>query len=143
MFKTIVVGTDGSETADRAVERTAELARLTGARVHVVSAWAPVHLRVGGGNPAEADEWALSSDSQVDGVLQRTMARLRGEGLDSNDHAPRGDPADGIVEVAKREEADLIVLGSMGMRGKRRLLGSVPNKVSHHAPCDVLIVQTG
>ena len=71
------------------------------------------------------------------------MARLRGEGLDIDDHAPKGDPADGIVEVAKREEADLIVLGSMGMRGKRRLLGSVPNKVSHHAPCDVLIVQTG
>ena len=68
MFKTIVVGTDGSETADRAVARTAELARLTGARVHVVSAWAPAHLRVGGGNPAEADEWALSSDSQVEGV---------------------------------------------------------------------------
>ena len=142
MFKTIVVGTDGSETAERAVARTAELARLTGARVHVVSAWAPAALRVGGGTVAEADEWALGSDAQVDGVLQRTVAQFRGDGLEADDHAPKGDPADGIIEVAKREQADLIVLGSMGMQGKRRLLGSIPNKVSHHAPCDVLIVQT-
>jgi len=143
MFKTIVVGTDGSETADRAVGRTAELARLTGARVHVVSAWAPAPLRVGADAVAEASEWALGSDAQVDGVLQRTVARLRGEGLEIEDHAPKGDPADRIVEVARHEQADLIVLGSKGMQGRRRVLGSVPNKVSHHAPCDLLIVHTG
>jgi nucleotide-binding universal stress UspA family protein len=57
-------------------------------------------------------------------------------------HAPKGDPADSLIAAAREHDADVIVLGSRGMRGARRVLGSVPNKVSHHAPCDVLIVQT-
>jgi nucleotide-binding universal stress UspA family protein len=57
--------------------------------------------------------------------------------------AREGDPADAILDVAEEREADLIVIGHKGMTGARRfLLGSVPNKVSHHAPCSVLIVRT-
>ena len=140
MFKTIVVGTDGTDTADRAVARAAELAALTGARLHVVSAYRPAPVRVGDGSVAE--DYAVGSDYGADAVLQRTVARLRGDGISVDEHAPKGDPADGVVAVATRENADLIVIGSKGMQGKRRLLGSVPNKVSHQAPCDVLIVKT-
>jgi nucleotide-binding universal stress UspA family protein len=142
MFKTIVVGTDGSETADRAVNRAADLAALTGAELHMVSAYRPAPVRVGDGSVAEAADWSVGGDYKADAALQRTIARLRGKGVSIKEHAPKGDPADGIVAVAVGENADLIVLGSKGMRGKGRLLGSVPNKVSHQAPCDLLIVYT-
>jgi nucleotide-binding universal stress UspA family protein len=139
MFNTIVVGTDGSATADIAVARAAEIARLTGARLHVVSAYTPSAARV---SEDTAGEYALAPDFKVDAVLTGTLDRLRVEGVEVKAHSPRGDPGDAIVEVAVQESADLIVLGSRGMQGARRILGSVPNKVSHNAPCDLLIVQT-
>jgi nucleotide-binding universal stress UspA family protein len=142
MFKTIVVGTDGSDTADRAVNRAAELAALTGAGLHLVSAYRQAPVRVGDGSVAEAADWSVGSDYKADAALQRTIARLRDKGISIDEHAPEGDPADGILAVAVRENADLIVLGNKGMHGKGRLLGSVPNKVSHQAPCDLLIVHT-
>ncbi len=140
MFKTIVVGTDGSSTADIAVTRGAELARLTGASLHVVSAYTPTPARVVG--EKASGEYSIGPDYKVDAVLAGTVARLRAEGIDISTHGPKGDPADAIVEVAVREGADLIVLGSKGMQGARRILGSIPNKVSHSSPCDLLIVQT-
>ena len=99
-------------------------------------------MRVAGDPAPEASDWSIGSDYKVDSVLQSTIARLSGEGIEIAQHAPKGDPADGIIEVATREQADLIVLGSKGMQGARRVLGSVPNKVSHHAPCDLMIVNT-
>jgi nucleotide-binding universal stress UspA family protein len=139
MFNTIVVGTDGSPTADIAVTRAAELTKLAGANLHVVSAYTPSAARVGAD---AAEEFAVGPDFKVDAVLSGTLDRLRAEGVEVKPHSPKGDPADAIVEVAVQEGADLIVLGSRGMQGARRILGSVPNKVSHNAPCDVLIVQT-
>ncbi len=143
MFSSIVVGTDGSETADRALTRALDMARLTGARLHVVSAYAPTPARLTGGAPAtEAAEWSVGPDFEVQAVLDRAVGRARGEDLEIEVHAPKGDPSDAILAVAAEAGADLIVLGSRGMQGARRVLGSVPNKVSHRAPCDVLIVQT-
>lgn len=144
MFSSIVVGTDGSDTADRALTRALEMARLTGARLFVVSAYAPAAARVTGGAPAaEAAEWSVGADFEVEGVLDRAMRRARSEGVEVEGRAPKGDPADAILAVASETGADLIVLGSRGMQGARRVLGSVPNKVSHRAQCDTLIVQTG
>jgi nucleotide-binding universal stress UspA family protein len=143
MFKSIVVGTDGSETAEIALRRAVELAGLSGAKLHVVSAYEPAPARVGGNQPvAEAAEWSVGSDFKVDAVLQRAQDTARGGKIEVEVHAPKGDAADSLIETAKELDADLIVLGSRGMRGARRVLGSVPNKVSHHAPCDVLIVHT-
>ncbi len=142
MFKTIVVGTDGSETADLAVNRAAELASLTGAEIHLVSAYRQAPMHVADGSVAEAADWSVGGDYKADAALQSTIARLRGKSISIDEHSPKGDPADAIVAVAVRENADLIVLGSKGMHGKGRLLGSVPNKVSHQAPCDLLIVYT-
>jgi nucleotide-binding universal stress UspA family protein len=143
MFKSIVVGTDGSETADIALRRAIELAALTGGKLHVVSAYEPSPARVGGNRPvAEAAEWSVGSDFKVEAVLQRAQDEAQSGSIDFEVHAPKGDAADSLIAAAKEHDADVIVLGSRGMRGARRVLGSVPNKVSHHAPCDVLIVQT-
>jgi nucleotide-binding universal stress UspA family protein len=143
MFKSIVVGTDGSETAEIALRRAVELAGLSGAKLHIVSAYEPAPARVGGNRPvAEAAEWSVGSDFKVDAVLQRAQETARGGEIEVETHSPKGDAADALIETATALDADLIVLGSRGMRGARRVLGSVPNKVSHHAPCDVLIVHT-
>jgi nucleotide-binding universal stress UspA family protein len=143
MFSSIVVGTDGSDTAEIALRRALDLARLTGAKLHVVSAYEPTPARVGGNKPvAEAAEWSVGSDFKVEAVLQRARDTASGGSVDIEVHAPKGDAADSLIKTAKEQDADLIVLGSRGMQGARRVLGSVPNKVSHHAPCDVLIVQT-
>jgi nucleotide-binding universal stress UspA family protein len=137
MYGTIVVGTDGSETADRAVARAAQLAEQCGATLHVVSAYEPAAAHVG----ADAAEFTISSDFKADAALSRT-SDLAPSSVEVKTHSPSGDPADALRKVAQREGADVIVLGNRGMHGARRLLGSVPNKVSHHAPCDVLIVRT-
>ena len=143
MFKSIVVGTNGTETADKAVTRAVELAKLTGATLHVVSAYEPAPAHVGGSRPpAEAAEWAITPHFKVDAVLERATDIAKGGGVEIELHGPKGDAASAIVGVAEETKADLIVLGSKGMQGARRVLGSVPNKVSHRAPCDVLIVQT-
>jgi nucleotide-binding universal stress UspA family protein len=143
MFKSIVVGTNGTDTADIAVSRAVELAKLTGATLHVVSAYEPAPARVGGSQPpAEAAEWAITPHFKVDAVLDRATDIAKGGGIEIEVHGPKGDAASAILSVAEEADADLIVLGSKGMQGARRVLGSVPNKVSHHAPCDLLIVQT-
>jgi nucleotide-binding universal stress UspA family protein len=143
MFKSIVVGTNGSETADIALSRAVNLARITGATLHVVSAYEPAPARVGGSRPpAEAADWDISPHFKVDAVLDRATDIAQADGVKIEVHGPKGDAASAILGVAEQHDADLIVLGSKGMRGARRVLGSVPNKVSHHAPCDLLIVQT-
>jgi nucleotide-binding universal stress UspA family protein len=143
MFKSIVVGTNGTETADKAVSRAVEWAKLTGAALHVVSAYEPAPAHVGGSRPpAEAAEWAVTPHFKVDAVLDRATDIARADGLDVEVHGPKGDAASAILSAAEEYDADLIVLGSKGMQGARRVLGSVPNTVSHRASCDVLIVQT-
>jgi nucleotide-binding universal stress UspA family protein len=140
MYSSIVVGTDGSPTAEIALGRAVDLARLTGATLHVVSAYEPAPARVTGGAPP--GEFSAASDFKADAVLQKALSRARGADIDVQEHAPKGSAADALLAVAKEHGADLIVIGSVGMQGARRVLGSVPNKVSHQASCDVLIVQT-
>jgi len=140
MYTSIVVGIDGSPTAEKALERAVELACVSGARMHVVSAYEPVPARVSGAPAGEG--FQVASDFKADAVLQRALDRSATRELEVEQHAPKGDPADGLIGVAKETGSDLIVIGSVGMQGRKRIFGSVPNKVSHHAPCDVLIVHT-
>jgi nucleotide-binding universal stress UspA family protein len=141
--KSIVIGTDGSETAALALAEASDLAKATGAKLHIVSAYeheSGTHLAEDA--PAEAS-WMVGPDVTVDSVLEQAMGAMRAKGVDTETHARRGDPADALLVVAEEQDADLIVVGNKGMTGaKRFLLGSVPNKVSHHAPCSVLIVRT-
>jgi nucleotide-binding universal stress UspA family protein len=146
MFSTIVVGTDGSETAGEAVRQATQLAKELGAKLHIVSAYEPaVTQRLKEEREAIPRdlEWMVSAREDVLGVLDEAAKGVQGEGLDVETYPREGDPADAILDVAEEQGADLIVVGNKGMTGaKRFLLGSVPNKVSHHAPCSVLIIRT-
>jgi nucleotide-binding universal stress UspA family protein len=141
LYRSIVVGTDGSETAERAVREATELAKLTGARLHVVTAYPGVHYRERLGSTARRDPVDLREVGEA--VTQRTAQRISSEGIEVYTHAREGEPAAVLIDVAEETEANLIVVGSKGMRGAARfLLGSVPGKVSHHARASVLIVRT-
>jgi nucleotide-binding universal stress UspA family protein len=146
VFAAIVVGTDGSETARKAVDAAAGLARLTGARLELVSAYEPVpseRLRAEARQVPADLQWLVNPREDVDATLSEAAERVAEAGVESRSWAREGDPADAILDVAEELAADLIVVGNKGMTGaKRFLLGSVPNKVSHHAPCSVLIIRT-
>lgn len=146
MFKSIVVGTDGSETAAEAVRQAVELAKAVGAGVSIVSAYEPVpsqRLKEVRRETPEDMQWAINARGEVDQTLEEAAQPARDAGVPVELCARQGDPADAILDVAEEREADLIVVGNKGMTGaKRFLLGSVPNKVSHHAPCSVLVIRT-
>ena len=146
MFSRIVVGTDGSETAGEAVRQAVELAKLAGASLSIVSAYAPISKRrvqsEQEGAPPDV-QYEIGPREDVNLVLDAAAANARKEGLEVQTHPVEGNPADAILEVAEETGADLIVVGNKGMTGARRyLLGSVPNNVSHNAPCSVMIVRT-
>jgi nucleotide-binding universal stress UspA family protein len=146
MFKSIVVGTDGSETAGQAVRQAVELAKAHGAKVELVSAYEPVsgtRLREESTQVPDDMQWMVNPREDVDATLEEAAEVAKEDGVPVKIHARQGDPADAILDVAEETKADLIVVGNKGMTGARRfLLGSVPNKVSHHAPCSVLIIRT-
>ena len=143
MYESIVVGTDGSETSKRAVSAAIRLAEATGAKLHLVSAYEPLRGAKIVGAPTEAAKvWEVRPDAQVEAVIQEAAAKVRLAGVDVESHTRTGDPADALLDIAEQEKAGLVVVGSQGMHGVSRVLGSVPNKISHRARCDVLIVAT-
>jgi len=146
MFRSIVVGTDGSDTAGQAVRQAVDLAKSVGATLELVSAYEPVpaqRLREERRDVPEDLQWAVNPREDVDATLAHAAELAREAGVTVNVYPRQGDAADAILDVAEEREADLIVVGNKGMTGaKRFLLGSVPNKVSHHAPCSVLIIRT-
>jgi nucleotide-binding universal stress UspA family protein len=146
MFARIVVGTDGSDTAKHAVREATELAKQTGASLDIVSAFDPVpsaRLREERLEAPADIEHMVNPSEDVDATLAEAANEVEASGVLVRTFARQGEPADAILDVAEEENADLIIVGNKGMTGaKRFLLGSVPNKVSHHAPCSVLIVRT-
>jgi nucleotide-binding universal stress UspA family protein len=148
VFASILVGTDGSETAQTAVRRAIELAAGLHARLQIVSAYEPVGgQRTPRGGVAEAAEdmqWTINPHEDTVALLERARGEAKAAGVaEVETFARQGDAADAILDVAEEQGCDLVVVGNKGMTGaKRFLLGSVPNKVSHHAPCSVLIVRT-
>jgi len=147
MFSSIVVGTDGSQTAHQAVAQAVELAHRLGATLHIVSAYEPgsgMRLRdeSAGRVPADA-QWAVHQRGDVEATLEQAAVLARAAGVVFAVYAREGDAADAILDVAEERDADLVILGNKGLTGaKRFLLGSVPNKVSHYAPCSVMIIRT-
>ena len=125
MYKEILVGTDGSATAAIAVDRAVDVARSTGARVTIFTV----------GKPDRAAK-----------VVEKESARVGANGaggVDMRTKTAEGDAATGLVKEAQDGGYDLLVVGNKGMTGATRFfLGSVPNKVSHHVPCALLIVRT-
>jgi nucleotide-binding universal stress UspA family protein len=142
-YRAIVVGTDGSDSAERAVEQAVALAAADRARLVIVTAYErgdaqpderiPVDVRWMTADPNEAERHARNA---------RRVAAERGV-TDVVVQALEGEPADELLEAADTFAADLIVVGSVGLTTNARfLLGSVASSVLHHAPCDVLVVHT-
>jgi len=156
MMKKIVVGSDGSQTAREAVAQATDLAKATGAELVIVRAYHAREPR----DSATAYEPTLEDKSPAGmpddvaravGPRAEALAGLEAESSYATSQgltvvtpvARAGEAADTIIGVADEEGADLIVVGNKGMTGASRfLLGSVPNKITHHAPCNVLVVRT-
>jgi nucleotide-binding universal stress UspA family protein len=147
MFNSIVVGTDGTTASRGAVRRAADLARLTGGVVHLVRAFRlPSHGLAA--MPMEAMTLpTAATDAEVMGEIEGDLAALVDElgrdGVVAKSYAcGTANAAGAILDVAAHQEADLVVVGNRGMKGLRRVLGSVPNTVVHEAPCAVMVVHT-
>jgi nucleotide-binding universal stress UspA family protein len=140
----IVVGTDGSDTATRALDRAAALASALGAELHIVSAYAD---RPGGvpsvGVSLDAG-WSAGAKSVAEQVVAEAEERARAAGVANlTAEAVAGDPAEVLLQSSAARSADLLVVGSKGMQSTARfLLGPIANKVSRRVVCDLLIVET-
>jgi nucleotide-binding universal stress UspA family protein len=166
MYRTIVVGTDCSPTATIAVMKAAELAQLTGAKLYLVSAYpaaakpAPnvqdfafAYTAAGGGAVLFDPDGHESADALVDRQLpaigaerrvqiESTASGLRRQGIDVETRVEVGGAASTLVRLADTLDADLLVVGDRGLKGLRGALGSVPDRVTHRARLDVLVVHT-
>jgi nucleotide-binding universal stress UspA family protein len=143
MIETITVGTDGSDTASKAVEFALDIAEKFGAKVVVASSYRPVgedRLRREQRDAPEDIQWSINPTQDVDAALRTVEESARERGLEVTSEAREGDPADVLCDIAEEHNSDLLVVGNKGMQ--RRVLGSVPNSVSHKAPCSVIIVKT-
>jgi nucleotide-binding universal stress UspA family protein len=152
MYKNIVVGTDFSETAAQAVQQAAEIAKAFKATLHIVTAFKPAMTSTVAASSLEAmayggAEFLQEAESKIADEVESTLSRMEKDlaknGVTVKTHGVAGEPSDCLVDIAEGCKADLIVVGNRGMGGvKRFVLGSVPNKISHHSPCSVLIVHT-
>jgi nucleotide-binding universal stress UspA family protein len=143
MIATVAVGTDGSATAKKAVIAALDLAERYGARIVFVSSYAPVdevRLRHEKRDAPVEVQWTINPEEDVDATLRECEELADERGLSWTSEAAQGDPADVLVRLAERHEADVLVIGNRGMR--RRVLGSVPNSVTHQANCTVYLVKT-
>jgi nucleotide-binding universal stress UspA family protein len=143
MYSTVLVATDGSDSASKAVAEASELASVAGATLHIISVY-----QKGSSQGLRVPEMKMEYPEGIDwGSVAATQAesaasRARSSGVDVETHVVAGDPADQIIAIAGQISADLVVVGNKGMRGAKRILGSVPNDVAHRVNCSVLIVFT-
>ncbi len=149
MFDVIVVGTDGSETASVALGKAIELAAQSGGVLHVVHAHRLVstaqlgQAAIVGAPTFDLGQVNRGIEEDSRQVCERAAAQAKAAGVKVETHQVPSDPSDALLDVAEQVGADLLVVGNRGMTGARRfVLGSVPNKVSHHCSCSLLIVDT-
>jgi len=144
MYRTIVVGTDCSPTAARAVEKAAELARLTGAKLYLVSAVSEsvTALAAASGASVLVNDWVGATIQDQTVRVDEIAERLRAQGIDVETWIDRGSAADALVSAAEQLRADVLVVGDRGLKGIRGLLASVPSRVTHRVHTDVLVVHT-
>lgn len=161
-YRKILVGTDGSVTAMRAVEMASELAKHLGVTPTIVTVYEPPsegeleQLRGGTGDMTRAwnatreqretpsdFQWRIAGAAQAEDILERAATHADKFGVDPEIRAVEGVPAETLLRIAEHEDFDLIVVGGVGMSGAARFtLGNVPHRLSHHAPTDILILQT-
>jgi len=145
-YTTVLVGTDGSESSFRAVDRAASVAAGAGATLLVVCAYRPMSAREvqDAADALGGESYKVSGSTPAEDVLRDAADRARSGGADKVETlAVEGDPVDELARVAKDRGVDLVMVGSRGLNSLAgRLLGSVPANISHRATCDVLIVHT-
>jgi nucleotide-binding universal stress UspA family protein len=143
MLSTIVVGTDGSETAALATDFAIDMAERYGSQLVVASSYTPAaedRLAKEQADAPQEIQWSINPMEDVDAALREVEEKARERGVKTISEARQGDPADVLCQIAEQHGADVLVVGNKGMH--RRILGSVPNSVSHKAPCSVMIVKT-
>jgi nucleotide-binding universal stress UspA family protein len=143
MVKTVAVGTDGSETAGKAVAFAIDLAQRYEARLVAISCYRPISESQVQKDQEEAPQeiqWSINREQEVEDTLRRVESRAHAAGLEVTTVASQGSPADVLIKHASEQGADVLVVGNKGMQ--RRILGSVPNSVAHKANCSVVIVKT-
>ena len=140
MLSIVAVGTDGSATASKAVEAAANIAQRFDARLVLLSAFEGSDSPTGSGSGSDERQWAFNNDARVRELLHRTEHELRERKIDCTTMLDEGDPAEVLIRLAEECDADLLVIGNRGM--ERRVLGSVPNTVTHRATCSVYVVKT-
>ncbi|KKF03516.1 universal stress protein [Mycolicibacterium obuense] len=145
-YQTIVVGTDGSDTSLRAVDKAASLAAESGGRLIIASAYSSKHHDAAGPDPDQprGEGYRTAGDAPVYGLLRDAAERARTAGARTvEERAIHGVPADALIELAEEVGADLLVVGSVGMTSMvGRLVGSVPRIVKRKAHTEVLVVET-
>ncbi len=137
MFDIVVVGADNSPTAKRAIEAAVDIVLMSGGALHLVTAFA--YKKMG---ESSADSGVFTNEGDADAALQVLSFIPKNRGVEPTLHLVSGEPAAAIIETADKVGADLIVVGNRGMKGARRVLGSVPNSVAHGANCSVAIIDT-
>jgi nucleotide-binding universal stress UspA family protein len=142
VVSSVLVGTDGSERAEKAVREAVDLAKALEGRLLIVAAFQP-RERHRETVPSGSAVTSVDLRKVAEQVLMRAARRAEEQGVEVEFEAHPGDPADVLLDVAIARDIDLIVVGNKGMTGARRfVMGGVPNKLSHHAPCSLLIVRT-
>jgi len=143
MYDTIVVGTDGSTTAAKAVEHAAALAALANAELHIAMATPSIPILVAPDMVIATAEWGMATEQATGRALEAAAEIAAAAGIEAATHQLAGDPADALLSLCDDLGADLLVVGSRGIHGARRfLLGSVSSRCAHHADRSVLIVHT-
>ena len=142
-YRTVVVGTDGSDSSMRAVDRAAQIAGPD-AKLIIASAYLPQHEDTRAADALGQESYKVSGTAPIYAILQDAKERAHAAGAKNVEEKPIvGAPVDALVHLAEEEKADLLVVGNVGLSTiAGRLLGSVPANVSRRAKVDVLIVHT-
>jgi nucleotide-binding universal stress UspA family protein len=142
-YGTVVVGTDGSDSSFRAVDRAAQIAGAN-AKLIIASAYLPQHEDTRAADALREESYKVSGTAPIYAILQDARDRAHAAGAKNVEERPIvGAPVDALVKLAEDEKADLLVVGNVGLSTiAGRLLGSVPANVSRRAKVDVLIVHT-
>jgi nucleotide-binding universal stress UspA family protein len=139
MFDIVLVGADDSSTARRAVEAAVALVELSHGTLHILTAFESKPFDA---SALPAEYKTIGQESGPDALLQSLSFIASTKGIEPVMHASKEDPGHALIKIAEEIDADLIVVGNRGMKGARRVLGSIPNSVAHGASCSVLIVDT-
>lgn len=143
-YRTVVVGTDGSDSSLRAVDRAGTIAAQSGAKVYVASAYFPQHDDPRAADVLKDESYKTTGSAPIYAILKEAHERATAAGAKDVEERPIvGAPVDALVELSEEVGADLLVVGNVGLSTiTGRLLGSVPANVSRKAKTDVLIVHT-